>query len=134
MTRSVNQVQDIIFPFIFVFHLNRVTLNCNPTFALQVHVVKQLRFLFTSGYRLCSTKKSVGKRTFSVVNVCNNAKISNIFHSRFLSIYVVPSRNFRMSRFGRFPSGRAVRYIFCSASLHKRMPLPSLTQIPIIEI
>jgi hypothetical protein len=37
---------------------------------------------------MCGTKKSVGKRTFPVIDVRNNAKIPYVFHSLFMSIYV----------------------------------------------
>jgi hypothetical protein len=90
--------------------LNGVTLNGYPTLALQVHVIQQLRLFFSGRNRLGSPKKSVGKRTFSVINVCNNAKISYVFHARILSIFwALPQFHCRSI------VGRAFRCIFCSA-------------------
>ena len=76
MPGSINKVQDIIFAFIFIFHLNGVAFYGNSTLALQVHIVEQLGFFFTCGNGLCGAKKPVGKRTFPVVNMCNYAKIA----------------------------------------------------------
>jgi hypothetical protein len=88
MAWRVNQIQDVFFSLISIFHLDGVTFYGNPTFAFQVHIVQQLRFFLARRNRMCGTKKSVGKRTFSVINVRNNAKIPYVFHSLFMSIYV----------------------------------------------
>jgi hypothetical protein len=64
-----------IYSFISIFHLNRVT-NCNPTFAFQVHVVKQLCFSWRA-VTVPPSKRSASVCT--VVNMCNNAEIPYFF-------------------------------------------------------
>ena len=88
---SVNQVQNIFFAFVHIFHLNGVTFNRDATFAFQIHVVKQLCFFFTGCHSLSGAQKSVGQSAFSVVNVGNNAKVSNVFHLSLLSFFVKPN-------------------------------------------
>ena len=113
VSRSINQVQDIFLTLVSIFHLNRVTLNRNPTFAFQVHIVQQLSLFFTSRNRLCRTKKPIGKRTFPVINMGNNAKISNFLHLK-MFYFVQETMQFLrsflyLSTIWAFPKGRAVR-------------------------
>jgi hypothetical protein len=57
-----------------------MTFDGNPALAFQVHVVEQLGFFFAGRYRLRGAKQSIGEGAFSVINMGNNAKISNVFH------------------------------------------------------
>ncbi len=53
---------------------------CNPSFPLQVHIIKYLFFELTLAYGPGEFQQPVRQRTFSVVNMSYYAKISNIFH------------------------------------------------------
>jgi hypothetical protein len=53
----------------------------NPSFTLQVHVVKELVLFFSLGDGSCKIEESIGQSTFPVVDVSDNAKIPNVFHS-----------------------------------------------------
>jgi hypothetical protein len=60
-----------------------MTFDGNSALAFQVHVVKQLGFFFARCYRLRGAQEAVGEGAFSVINMCNYAKISNVFHIQF---------------------------------------------------
>ncbi len=59
--------------------------NGDTLFSLQVHIIQYLRlhFPFTDGF--CKLQQPVGKCTFSVVNMGNYAKISDVLHVRSLA-------------------------------------------------
>jgi hypothetical protein len=57
-----------------------VRLNGNAAFALQIHVVQQLILFFSVGYGTCGIKQPIGKRALAVVDVRDNAEISNMIH------------------------------------------------------
>ena len=51
MPRGVNQI-DPVGPFVIaVIHLNRVTLDGDAPLTLQIHGIKQLRFLLANSHR-----------------------------------------------------------------------------------
>lgn len=52
-----------------------------PMFTLQIHVVKHL--VLCDFYRLGVLEHAVGQRRFTMIDVGNDAKVSNIFHSTF---------------------------------------------------
>jgi hypothetical protein len=78
-----------------------------------------LRLFFTSRNGLRSTKKSVSKRTFSVINVGNNAKISNMFHNVVYLFLGVPAEK---------AVGLSVPIFWFLKKKPKGFPLLSLTQ------
>ena len=42
VSRSINQVQDILLTLIIILHLDSMALDCDTSLLLQVHVVKHL--------------------------------------------------------------------------------------------
>ena len=60
VSRSINQVQDILLPVALILHLYSVALNGNATFALQIHVVEHLTFSHLNGLRIL--QQTVGER------------------------------------------------------------------------
>ena len=79
MSRGVDEVKFIGVPiFCFVFNLNGAGFDGDAAFPFQVHVVQKLIFHFTQGDRLCLFQNSVGKGRLAVVNVGNDAEISNV--------------------------------------------------------
>jgi hypothetical protein len=82
VSRGVNKVESVYLAILgLILHLYSVTLDSNTLLALKVHIVKNLILHFTLIQRTCHLKQSVSKGTLAVVNVCNNAKISNILHN-----------------------------------------------------
>ena len=82
MARGVDQVQGINFIVgMLMVQLNSVTFNSNTTFSLQIHAIQclVLHFPFRNGFG--GLQQPVGKRTLTVVNMCYDAKIADIFHA-----------------------------------------------------
>ena len=42
VSRSINQVKDILLPLISIFHLDRMALDSDPSFFFQIHIIKHL--------------------------------------------------------------------------------------------
>ena len=59
VSRGVYQVKNIFFTVAGVFHLYRMTLDCDTSFFLKVHIVEHLPFGHLDS--LCIFQKSVGK-------------------------------------------------------------------------
>ena len=78
MPRSVNHVQDVFFAVAFVDHADGVCLDGDATFAFQIHIVQELvgHLVFRDG--LGQFDHAVGKSRFAVVNVGDNAEISDV--------------------------------------------------------
>ena len=78
MTRSVDEVQNIVFAVLGkIIELNGVSLDCDSSLTLKIHFVEKLSGHVTQSDRLCFFKQSVGKGGLAVVDVCNNAEISD---------------------------------------------------------
>ena len=78
MSRSVNEVKNILLALVHVLHLYRVALDCDTTLLFEVHVVEHLSL--GNVYSLCCFKQTVGQGRFAMVDVSNNAKISDFLH------------------------------------------------------
>ena len=81
MTRGVNQVEGIYLTFIFVLHLDGMTLNGNPALSLQVHIIQQLILHVAIGNRTGLLQQPVGQGALAVVDVCDNAEVPNSIHN-----------------------------------------------------
>ena len=82
VSRSINQVKDILLPLISIFHLDRMALDSDPSFFFQIHIIKHLPWSHLNG--VSKLQQTVGQRWLTVVNMSNNAKVANILHSEFL--------------------------------------------------
>ena len=60
MSRSVNQVQDILLAIKRILHLNGVTLDGDAALLFQIHIVEHLAFGYLNGIR--ALQQSVGNR------------------------------------------------------------------------
>jgi hypothetical protein len=56
--------------------------NGNTTFAFNIHIIQYLILFFTFGNGMRVFKKTVGKGTFTVVDMGDNAEIADVFHSK----------------------------------------------------
>ena len=63
-------------------------LDGNPAFAFKIHRIQQLILHIARGNRARAMQKAVGKGRFAVVNVGNDAEISNVccVHLQILTI------------------------------------------------
>jgi hypothetical protein len=57
-----------------------VTFNSDTTLSFQVHIIKQLSLRFALGYGVGIFKQPIGESTLTVVDVCNDAKITYVLH------------------------------------------------------
>ena len=80
MARRVNQIKDIFFALILVFHLDGVALDGDTALALQFHIVQHLVLELAFVDRLGKLQQAVGQRALTMVYMCDNAKISDMFH------------------------------------------------------
>ena len=86
MSRSINQVKDILLPLISIFHLDSMALDSDPSFLLQIHIIKHLPGSNLNG--MCKLQQTVSQSRLTVVNMSNNAKVAYILHSEFLLFYL----------------------------------------------
>ena len=89
MPGSVDQVQDIRLPFMFMLHLDGVALDGDAPLPLQLHVVQHLvlevPFLQGSGEH----QEAVGQRAFAMVDMGDDTEVANMIHQdtpRFFSV------------------------------------------------
>jgi hypothetical protein len=61
-----------------MFHLYGMTFDGDASFLFKVHVVQHLTFCDL--YSFCAFKQTVGKCALAVVDMRNNAKVSDVFH------------------------------------------------------
>ena len=81
MARSIDKVEHIGFSFMEIFHLDCMGFDCNPAFAFQIHIVQKLILLFSLGNCSSKIQQTICQGTFTVVNVGNDAKVSDVFHT-----------------------------------------------------
>ena len=80
MARSVDKVQSLGFTLVRVLHLDGMALDSDATLALKIHVVKHLVDEFLVVERVSQFQKAVGQGRFAVVDMRDDAKISDVFH------------------------------------------------------
>ena len=76
--RGIDHVQDVFLAVLFVDHADGVRLDGDAPLAFEVHVVQQLVRHLVLGDGLGQFDHAVGERGFAVVNVGDNAEISDI--------------------------------------------------------
>ena len=82
MARRVNQVQSIFLPIELIVHLDSMGLDGNPLFTLQIHVIQHLGVHLAAVEGAGKFQKPICQRTFSVINMSDNAKVASVLHSR----------------------------------------------------
>ncbi len=80
MSRSVDQIQLIVFAVQGIIHLNSLAFDGDTAFFFQVHIVEHLVLGNSQGSGML--QQAVGKRAFAVINVGYDAKIANMVHPR----------------------------------------------------
>ena len=79
VSRSVNQVERVgVAVGMVVFHLYGVALDSDTAFAFEVHVVEHLSL--GNLYRVGAFEQAVGECRLAVVDMCDDAEISDVFH------------------------------------------------------
>ena len=85
MSRSVDEVEKILLSLVCVLHLDGVALDCDAFFLFEVHVVKNLVLHVSCRQGLGELKKTVGQGALAVIDMCDDAEVSDVFH--ILQIY-----------------------------------------------
>ncbi len=80
MSGCVNKIQYIFLTFVFIVHLNSVTLYRNASFTLKIHAVKHLRLQILTFNCFCKLQQTVCKSAFSMINMSYDTKVSYILH------------------------------------------------------
>ena len=80
MARGVDEVENIFLAVNRILHLYGMTFNRDATLTLQLHVVKHLRLQVFLGYSAGVFEQTVGQSALAVVDMCNDTKVSYIFH------------------------------------------------------
>ena len=82
MPRSVGEVQFVMLSALgSILHGNRVGLDRNASFALEVHRIEELLLGLALLDRSRDLQKAVGESRFTVVDVGDDAKVARVFYS-----------------------------------------------------
>ena len=82
MPRSVGEVQFVMLSALgSILHGNRVCLDRDASFALEVHRVEELLLGLALLDRSRDLQKAVGESRFTVVDVGDDAKVARVFYS-----------------------------------------------------
>ena len=80
MARSVDEIEDILLTFIIVHHLDRVALDGDALFPLQIHGIQHLILHLPLRKGVGVLQQTVRQRTLSMVYMGYYAKVTDIFH------------------------------------------------------
>src|SRR4030043_1901112 len=87
MTWRVNQVENILLSvFSMIGKGNGLTLDGDPPLALDVHIIQDLILEVSLINQPRILNETVCKGRFSVINVCDDAKVSYVFHGKNVSV------------------------------------------------
>ena len=81
MPRRVDQVQQILLTILCrVVQRHRVAFDRDATFAFNIHRIEQLILELAIGHAVARLNQAIGKRGLTVIDMGDDAKISNVFH------------------------------------------------------
>ena len=60
-------------------HCDRVRFDRDSTFSLQIHIIQQLRLHISLFYGVRELQHTIGYGGFPMVDMCDNAKVADIF-------------------------------------------------------
>ena len=88
MPRRINEVENIGLAIgVLVAHLNGVALDGDASFPFEVHVVQRLIFHVPFGDGFGELQEPVGQGALAVVNMGDDAEISDVFHAELLMLH-----------------------------------------------
>ncbi len=80
MSGRIDKIQFVLHTVVNMIHLDGMTFNCDASFLFQFHIVEHLVAHFPVANGFCVNQHPVGQCTFPVVDVSNDAKITNLIH------------------------------------------------------
>ena len=105
MSRSVDQVKDILFSIFRLIHCTHcLRLDCDTTFSLKIHIIQYLRLHLPAGQKSCHLNNTVCQGRFPVVNMRYNTKVTNfalVCSCHVFLIFLPSSSKFFCSIFAR---------------------------------
>ncbi len=79
MSRGINQIKIIILPFIVVFNFYGSKFYGYSPLPFNIHTIQKLLLLVAFAHGFGYVHNTVRKSTFTMVNMCDNTKISDMF-------------------------------------------------------
>ena len=96
VSRGIDQIENVFFTLIGIFHLNGMTLDGDTSLLFQIHIVQHLSLGHLDG--LSIFQKTVGQGRFAVVDMRNNAEVSNMLHLTFNFLYLIRCKDTKKMR------------------------------------
>jgi hypothetical protein len=78
MPRRIHQMQQIIFPFVLVYHTTSLRLDCDSPLPFHIQLIKNL-LIPTRLNRPRQFQQPITKRAFAMVYMCHYAKVAESF-------------------------------------------------------
>ena len=82
MSRSIDQVQKMLFTLILMLHLDGVTFNGDPPFTLQFHIIQHLVLEIPLIQGTGFHQQPVGQGTLPMIDVGNDTEVANVIHKK----------------------------------------------------
>ena len=80
VSRSVNQVQDILLALVHILHLDGMALDGDTSLLFQIHIIQHLSFGYLDG--IGELQQAVGQSRFAMIDMGYDTKVTYIlFHS-----------------------------------------------------
>ena len=90
MAGSVHEVKGVLLTILGnVLHGDRVRLDRDAPFALQIHGVQDLLLLVTVGYRVGDLQKTVGQGGLPMIDMGDDAEVADILNRHGQSVNIV---------------------------------------------
>ena len=80
MSRSVDEIEGVIFAIESILHLNGMAFNSDSALAFKVHIIEHLGLHLLVSHSVGVFKKTIGESALTVVDVRYDAKIPDILH------------------------------------------------------
>ena len=78
MARCIDQIEDIFLSILcFINNTDRLRLDRNTSFTLQIHIVQHLRLHFTFCQKPCPLNDAVCQGGFAVVDMSNDTEVAD---------------------------------------------------------
>ena len=82
MPRGVDEIEQIVLAVrSMVRERDRITLDRDPPLAFDIHRVEDLIAKLALRHATTGLDQSIGQRRFAVINMGDNAKVPNMFHT-----------------------------------------------------
>jgi hypothetical protein len=130
VTRSVDQIDPILFTFVHPIDSNSPRFYRDPTFTLDVHGVQHLSLHISVRYTARELKDSVSQSRLAVIDVSNNGKVAkatgrngSYFSQSFCFLLIKMNEKIKLSSYEANPLGE----------LHEQKNFIALANLPFFQ-